>query len=146
VNLNTSLIKSEVDFGGKTQGFQQNTRPLQGQSPYVVNLGIYYNDADNGLSANVGYNIIGNRIMAAGSVLFPSWIERPRHALDLQVAKTFGKMEVKLNVQNALNSQYRIYQDNNEDQKIDEKVDDPIQQYKIGALYTLSLSWKLIKE
>jgi hypothetical protein len=144
LNLNTSIIKSEVDMGeGIT--FQERRRPLQGQSPYVVNFGAYYNDTEAGFSANIGYNIFGNRIFSVGSILYPTWIERPRQALDLQIAKTFKQMEIKLNVQNALNSQYRLWQDNDEDQKIDESIDDPIQQYKTGTLYTLSLSWKFFK-
>jgi len=148
INLNTSLIKSEVNMGlDPTQNrFQQNKRPLQGQSPYVVNLGVYYNDEASGWSANIGYNVFGNRIMAVGSTFFPSWVERPRQALDLQVAKMIGKkMEVKLNVQNVLNYQYRVYQDNDENHKIDEKIDDPIRTYKTGTLYSLSLNWKLTK-
>lgn len=144
LNVNTSVIKSEVDMGeGVT--FQERKRPLQGQSPYVVNFGAYYNDAEGGFSANIGYNIIGNRIFSVGSILYPTWVERPRHALDLQVAKMFGQMEVKLNVQNALNAEYRLWQDNDENEKIDESIDDPIQQYKTGTLYTLSLSWKFLK-
>jgi TonB-dependent receptor len=148
VNLNTSLIKSEVDMGldASTNTFQENKRPLQGQSPYVINVGLYYNDSETGWSANAGYNLFGNRIMAVGSTLFPSWIERPRQSLDLQVAKTFRNVEVKLNVQNVLNSQYRIYQDNDENQQIDEKIDDPIQRYKTGTLYALSIGWKFTKD
>jgi TonB-dependent receptor len=147
LNLNTSLIRSEVDMGlGAGNSFQQNKRPLQGQSPYVVNLGVYYNDAETGWAMNVGYNIFGNRIFTVGSVLYPSWIERPRHSLDLQVSKSFkNNMEVKLTVQNALNSTYRIYQDNNEDQQIDEKIDDPIQQYQSGTLFSLALGWKIFR-
>ncbi|MFM9838416.1 MAG: outer membrane beta-barrel protein [Cyclobacteriaceae bacterium] len=144
-NLNTSVIKSEVDMG---QGvvFQQRFRPLQGQSPYVVNLGAYYNDPDLGYSVNLGYNIFGNRIFSVGSVLYPGWIERPRHSVDLQIAKTIKRMEIKLNVQNLLDAQYRFYQDNDENQQIDEKIDDPIQQYRTGAHYTLSVSWKFLKK
>lgn len=144
-NLNTSVIKSEVDMG---QGvvFQQRFRPLQGQSPYVVNLGAYYNDPDLGYSINLGYNIFGNRIFSVGSILYPGWIERPRHSVDLQLAKTVKRMEIKLNIQNLLDAQYRFYQDNDENQQIDEKIDDPIQQYRTGAHYTLSVSWKFHKK
>ncbi|MBT1698655.1 outer membrane beta-barrel protein [Fulvivirgaceae bacterium PWU4] len=145
VNLNASLIKSVVNFPDSLT-FQQNKRSLQGQSPYVINTGIYYNDTEKGYSVNLAYNIFGNRIFSAGSVLYPTWIERPRHALDIQLAKTFGKLEVRLNIQNVLNSAYRIYQDNDENEKINEKVDDSIQEYKTGTLYGLSLGWKLAKD
>ncbi|HEY5746778.1 MAG TPA: TonB-dependent receptor [Chryseolinea sp.] len=145
VNINSSVIKSEVDMGPDVT-FQERRRPLQGQSPYVINSGLYYNDPDLGYSINLAYNVIGNRIMAVGSVIAPSWIERPRNAVDLQVSKSFkNSMEVKLNVQNLLDAKYRLYQDNDENQKIDDKIDDPIQVYQTSQLFTLSWSWKFMK-
>jgi TonB-dependent receptor len=145
VNLNSSLIKSQVDMGeGVT--FQKRFRPLQGQSPYVINTGLYYNDTDRGYSVNLAYNVFGNRIFSVGSVLFPTWIERPRNAVDLQISKSFkNNMELKLNVQNLLNAPYRIYQDNDENNKIDEKIDDRIQAYKTSQLITLSWNWKFMR-
>jgi hypothetical protein len=144
VNLNTSVVKSEVDMG-KDITFQQRRRPLQGQSPYVVNAGLYYRTISN-LSVNVAYNILGNRIFTVGSVLYPSWIERPRHAVDLQISKTFGVMEIKLNVQNLLNSPYRMWQDNDENVEIDEKIDDPVQIFKTSQMVNLSWSYKFMKK
>jgi hypothetical protein len=146
VNLNASVIRSEVTFADSIS-FQKNKRSLQGQSPFVINTGIYYKDDDTGFSTNVAYNIFGNRIFTVGSILFPTWIERPRHALDLQIAKEFkNNMEVKFTAQNLLNSAYRFYQDNDEDEIIDEKIDDPIQVYKTGTVFSLGLSWKISKD
>jgi hypothetical protein len=145
INLNTSLIKSEVDMGEVAASFQERRRPLQGQSPYVVNLGAYYNDPELGYSINLGYNVFGNRIFSVGSNLFPTWLELPRHSLDIQVAKTIKRMEVKLNIQNLLDAQYRFKQDNDEDQKFDGLIDEPILQYRTGSLYTLSVGWKFRK-
>jgi outer membrane receptor protein involved in Fe transport len=145
INLNSSLIKSEVDMG---EGiiFQERRRPLQGQSPYVINFGAYYNDTEKGFSMNLGYNIFGNRIFSVGSQLFPSWVERPRSGMDFQIAKNIGAMELKLNIQNVLNATYRIYQDNDESESIDEKIDDPVQIYRTGSLYSLAISWKFLKK
>ena len=71
----------------------------------------------------------------------------PRNSLDFQIAKKWGsqRFETKLNVQNALNSAYRIYQDNNSDNKI-QKEEALIQRYKTGTLFSLALSWKFNKE
>jgi outer membrane receptor protein involved in Fe transport len=144
LNLNASYIKSEVDMGEGIV-FQERRRPLQGQSPYVINTGAYYNDEDNGFSVNVAYNVFGNRIFAAGSTLFPSWVERPRQALDVQISKTFArKFETKLNIQNLLNAPYRLYQDNDENEKIN-GVDDRIQEYRTGTLFSLSFAWKFME-
>ena len=144
-NLNAAYIKSNVDIGTAATNQLQN-RPLQGQSPYIINFGLYYNDEVTGLSVNAAYNLFGPRIFSVGDKVFPSWFELERHALDFQVAKKWGnqRFETKLNIQNALNSPYRIYQDNNSDNKI-EKQEALIQKYKTGTLFSLGLSWKFNK-
>jgi hypothetical protein len=144
-NLNAALIKSEVNVGTQATN-QSQFRPLQGQSPYIINFGLYYSDEITGLSLNGAYNLFGARIFTVGDKLFPSWFEMPRNSLDFQIAKKWGskRFETKLNVQNALNSAYRIYQDNNSDNKI-QKEEALIQRYKTGTLFSLALSWKFNK-
>ena len=141
LNVNASWINSEVNIGSNASN-QIQKRPLQGQSPYVINTGLYYLDEARGLSANVAYNVFGPRIFSVGDKVFPSWWEMPRHSLDLQLAKTWNKFETKLNFQNILNAAYRIYQDNNNDNKVedDEAV---IQRYKVGTQVSVGLSYKI---
>ncbi len=46
---------------------KEKDRPLQGQSPYIVNAGLYYTSSEKiGLSASLLYNIIGKRIVGVG--------------------------------------------------------------------------------
>jgi hypothetical protein len=127
---------------------QQQVRQLQGQSPYLINLGAYYNDDEKNFSVSAAYNIFGPRIFAVGDVNFPSIYELPRHSLDLQVSKTFGKFETKLNIQNLLNARYRFYQDTNVDNKIDLKGgrDASILGYKLGQQLSLGVSYKISKK
>jgi hypothetical protein len=142
VNINASFISSEVNIGsGATNQIQK--RPLQGQSPYVVNTGLYYNDDETGLSANIAYNVFGPRIFSVGDKVFPSWWELPRNSLDLQLAKTWHKrFETKFNVQNVLNAAYRLYQDNNSDNKIEDD-EALIHRYQVGTQFSLGLSYKI---
>ena len=145
VNLNATWIESQVDIGAQATNQIQN-RPLQGQSPYIVNLGLYYSDDETGFSANVAYNVFGPRIFSVGDKVFPSWWELPRNSLDIQIAKTWAKrFETKLNIQNALDAAYRIYQDNNSDNKIEDQ-EAVIQRYKVGTQFAISLSYKLLKQ
>ncbi|MBX2900926.1 MAG: outer membrane beta-barrel protein [Cyclobacteriaceae bacterium] len=146
VNINASIIKSEVDLGAAASGFQSRTRPLQGQSPYVVNGNLYYSDPATGWSVNIGYNVFGKRIMAVGSIILPTWWEMPRNVIDMQVAKSFNKLEVKLNINNLLNARYRIMQDDNLDSKIDNNIDQFVRGYRTGQLATLSVGWKFMKD
>lgn len=144
-NFNGALIKSNVDIGTLATN-QVRNRPLQGQSPYVVNFGLYYSDDASGWSMNAAYNVFGQRIFSVGDFVFPSWIEMPRHALDFQVSKTWGgKLEVKVNLQNALNAPYRLFQDNNSNNSISGN-ESLIQRYRVGSQVSLGLNWKFMKE
>lgn len=146
VNLNASYIYSQVDLGSQA-GFQQQKRELQGQSPYLFNAGLYYTDDDNGFSTSVAYNIFGQRIFQVGDINFPSVYELPRHSVDMQLAKQFGRMEAKLNIQNLLNAEYRFYQDTDVNNKIDvNSTDAPILRYKIGQQFSFSLSYKISRK
>lgn len=147
VNLNTSFIFSEVDLGSQATA-QQQVRQLQGQSPYLINVGTYYNDDEKNFAVSAAYNIFGPRIFAVGDVNFPSIYELPRHSLDLQVSKTFGKFETKLNIQNLLNARYRFYQDTDVDNKIDLEGgrDASILAYKLGQQVSLGVGYRISKK
>ncbi len=145
VNLNTAYIQSNVDVGTAATNQIQN-RPLQGQSPYIVNLGLYYNDVETGFSVNAAYNVFGPRIFSVGDKVFPSWWELPRQSVDFQIAKTWNKrFETKLNIQNLLNATYRLYQDNNNDNEIKVDQEALIQRYQIGTQFSVGLAWKFQK-
>ena len=107
VILNAALIKSQVQF---REGELHRDRPLQGQSPYMVNAGIFYYNDNNGLMVTMMYNIIGKRIVAVGRPSPNSWedipniYEMPRNALDLAISKKIGKkLEIKMSVKDILN-------------------------------------------
>jgi TonB-dependent receptor len=145
VNLNAAYIESNVDIGTAATNQIQN-RPLQGQSPYIVNLGLYYSDIETGFSVNAAYNVFGPRIFSVGDVIFPSWWELPRQSVDFQIAKTWKKrFETKLNIQNLLNATYRLYQDNNNDNEIKVDQEALIQRYQVGTQFSVGLSWKFQK-
>ncbi len=142
VNLNASLIRSEVSYGDSVARAQDSKRPLQGQSPYIINAGLYYRDENARLQFSAGYNIFGSRIFAVGSYLFPTIYEMPRHALDLTVSKNFGKhVALKFGIQDVLNARYRFYQDSDVNAVADAKTDHPIFTYKRGSLYTLTFTY-----
>lgn len=146
INANAALIKSEVDIGTDPSTLNQaRFRPLTGQSPYIVNIGTYYNDDVSGFSANIAYNVFGARIYTVGDLNYPTWFEMPRNILDVQVAKQFKKKyEIKFNVQNLLNANYQFKQDNTNDSEI-QSSDPLIRGYRVGAQYSLSFSVKFNK-
>lgn len=60
-------------------------RPMQGQSPYVANLSIGYDNINTGRSAILAYNEFGERIVALGSFGAPDYYENPYRKLDFIV-------------------------------------------------------------
>jgi len=138
--LNASVIQSDVltGFAG-----QEENRQLQGQSPYLVNTGIYYNDINRGLQFNVLYNVVGKRIFMVGDKeVQPTVYEMPRHVIDLNIIKSIGqRMEVKLGIQDLLNQQFRLIQDSNLDGEISDN-DNIYQQYRRGTYSVIGLSYK----
>lgn len=109
---NIGFIQSKVDVS-QNIGTPYNTRPLQGQSPYIFNLGLnYQTESLWSISANV--NNVGSRIYILGSVLQPDIWEKSRTFIDLQLAKSFlnKKIELKLNCQNLLAQNLIFYQNN----------------------------------
>jgi TonB-dependent receptor len=109
--LNASLIESRVQF---QQGEILTTpdRPLQGQSPYLINAALYYQADKIGLNMSLLYNRIGKRIVGLGkqnssdhniNTLIPDSYEMPRNMLDFTVSKTLGKyLELRFSVKDIL--------------------------------------------
>lgn len=114
VIVNAALIKSNVKFG---ENDLQRDRSLQGQSPYMVNAGIFYYNNDNGLMVTIMYNVIGKRIVAVGRPSPNSWedipdiYEMPRNVLDLAISKKLGdKFEIKGGIKDILNEKTEMIQ------------------------------------
>jgi outer membrane receptor protein involved in Fe transport len=78
---NLTYIYSEVTLGSTsgTGGVTTSNRPLQGQSPYLVNLGLQYNSKNTIWSGSMLYNRIGQRLalVGIGELGFPDIYERP---------------------------------------------------------------------
>jgi TonB-dependent receptor len=143
LTFNATLIYSRVKLGANNAENQSNNRPLQGQSPYVINGGVSYNNPINKLQINALYNVIGKRIYAVGNnygYQYPDWYEMPRNVLDISFSKEIGKKIVlKGGVSDLLNASYVVIQDGNQDNVFDVKKDQIIQSYKPGSVYSMSL-------
>ncbi len=140
---NLSYIYSDVDVS-QVAGAQE--RPLFGQSPYLVNGGLSYDNSDLGLGATVLVNRIGRRIWVVGQDQYLHTWENPRTVLDCQVVKKIGQNgELKLTVGDILNQQAVFYQDQNDNGKFDEKDDTKIIGQRFGTNVTLGFSYNFGK-
>lgn len=131
LTLNASVITSNV----KTNVTSGSTdRYLQGQSPYLINTGLFYNDDENGFQINALYNVIGKRIYIIGdNVISANIFEMPRNVIDLNIIKSVGKnLEFRVSIQDLLNQPFRLIQDTNRDNKITAE-DGTYQKYRRGT-------------
>ncbi len=80
------------------------TRSLFGQSPYIVNIFLGYNNDSLGLSANLSYNVSGEKIAVVVVGATPNVFQQPVHQLDFNIGKKIGdKFSLKFKAQNILN-------------------------------------------
>ncbi len=147
--LNASLIRSQVDLDlddPKNKGFALTGRPLQGQSPYVVNLGVFYQDEEARWQVSGQYNVIGPRIAFVGDQTQNfSIFEMPRHVVDLAVTKGLGRhFEVRAGVQNLLDQEYKFLYDFDRNGRINGVEDGAsFARYRRGTYSTLGLTYRL---
>ena len=88
-------------------------RPLQGQSPYLVNVALLYDQEKAGFSATLLFNQIGRRILFVGNEAISNIWENPRPLVDLQVSQKVMKKkgEIRLNISDILNKRAYFYHD-----------------------------------
>ncbi len=136
---NLSLIKSNVELDSIIGS--GGNRPMQGQSPYIVNAGYNFDAETWGLSLN--YNIVGQRIYIVGNIQEPSVWENSRNVIDVQLSKKYKeKFEFKLNIKDLLAQKLLFFQDLNNDKKYTEGVDNRWQEISFGQTISLSANYK----
>ena len=117
IGANVSFIDSKVEIdrseGGEFESRVNNARPgevisttrsLQGQSPYIINAFLGYRNIDNGLEANISYNVQGKRLALVGIGRVPDVFEQPFHNLSFKTSKRVGAVNLSLSVNNILGS------------------------------------------
>lgn len=138
---NVSIMKSSVDVSNDKRSLGE--RPMQGQSPYVINAGLQYQHPENGFGVTIAYNVIGTRIFQVGNQGYLSILEAPRNLLDLQVSKKIlQKGEIRLNISDILNQANIFYQDQNDNGKFDPQSDSRIARTTFGTTYSISVAYK----
>jgi outer membrane receptor protein involved in Fe transport len=140
---NASIIRSSVDlsmYAGQAE-YTNSARPLQGQSPYIINAGIYYS-APKDVNFSLSYNLVGQRISIAGSIQEPSVWENGRNVIDFQISKMFKKkLELKLNIKDLLAQDLIYFQDINKNKKYDKGTDSAWQEITFGQTVSMSLKY-----
>jgi len=129
IGANLTLVSSEVKFNegdtltvfdgvglipysAATLTDTTAARPLQGQSPYVMNLSLGYDNRSWGTTITALYNIFGRRLNTVGSAGIPDTYEEARGSLDLSVTQRLpAGLQLKLAARNLLDDDVLLQQE-----------------------------------
>ncbi len=154
---NIALINSKVDMRDIV-GASREYRPLQGQSPYVLNASLIYQGA-KGFGAAMMVNRIGARISNVGTGVYLEFYEKPRTVVDMQLSKTLLKerMDIKMNLADLIAPGLKIgnkqliapqnqvfYQpmQPSKGEQINIKNSQPVNTLYYGRTVSLNVNWK----
>lgn len=143
---NLTYIFSEVSFKDETLGKTVSAdRPIQGQSPYLINGGLQYTSSETGWNGTLLYNRVGNRLALVGynSLGFPDIYENPRDVIDFQISKKILKKkgEIKLSISDILNQDF-IFYENVDTKRVYKKNKDRIfSSYKPGSTIAIGFTY-----
>lgn len=133
---NVTFVNSEVNLEGINATATDKTRRMQGQSPFMLNLGLFFDNYATGTGVNLLFNKIGSRISEVGLQGTQSVYEDGRDILDLTISqKLFKYLELKLAAKDILNQDVTYSQEVN-------GIEQVIRRYKSGSNYSLTLSVK----
>jgi outer membrane receptor protein involved in Fe transport len=121
---------------------EEKHRPMQGQSPYLINGGLIYQNEEKGVGASILFNRIGRRIAFVGTNGYQDIYENPRNVLDIQLSKRIFKHgEIKLNASDIFNQKAIFYQDFNHSKKYEATHDKVINGIRYGRTFSFSFAY-----
>jgi hypothetical protein len=126
---NYTRVQSQVDY---TRGGVTYTRPLQGQSPYVINLSLAFTEPSIGTSLSLLYNKFGSRIYTVGSGATDAGdiYEQPRDAVDFALTQQLSTgLEAKFTIRNLADKD-----------RVMTRGDKPYEELTIGRTFGLHFS------
>lgn len=145
VSSNLSLIRSRVDIPADefnnyikpNDPKAKKYRPLFGQSPYIINIELSYENTASNTSVNLAYNLLGPRLSEVLIGAIPDVYEQPRSDLNLNIQqRLWKKITMRFAVRNILNEEVR--------KSIHFKGKEYItSRYQTGTTYTLGLQYSL---
>ena len=100
LNTNVSFIESELEMGiaeiesrensARVGETVDNVREMQGQSPYILNIGLSYTSDEGDLDAGLYYNVQGRRLAIIGLGRNADVYDDPFNSLNFKAIKTLG--------------------------------------------------------
>jgi len=141
---NFSVVRSEVSIPEEELNIilaadpgASDTRSLEGQSPFLVNLDLSYENPNRGSVIGLYYNIFGERLVTVSEGAAPDIFERARTTIDLTYSQRVkGGVSVKLSVKNLLDADIKVSQQFKDVEYIYGK-------YRRGRTFSISLRYAI---
>lgn len=114
VDYNLSLLYSNIEVGDGTNAsvvVTNENRPLQGSTPVLSNLDVFYNVTDN---SNVGftYRYVGRKLTSVGVFGLDDIYQVPQNFLNLIYNVSLSNKNVSVRINNVLNTPFKTTQQN----------------------------------
>ena len=143
LGANVTVVRSRVEIPAEelavirvTDPEAEDTRPMFGQSPFIVNGFVSYL-GERGLRANVSFNVQGPRLSLVSRGGAPNVFERPFNSLNAKVSVPVGeRLKLSASAGNLLDSSQRWTQEYNGEEYI-------FQQFQPGRTGSVGVSWQL---
>jgi len=131
VSGNLTLVKSRVELteeSRKSESYfpdEPAHRPFQGQSPYVINLLLSYDNEKYGVNANTAFNIFGERLAELTRNIVPWLWETPEPLLNVTASKTLGsRWKLKFSAKDLLPIESKLVHHYRGEEIVVEEVED----------------------
>ena len=149
INVNASYIESSLTMfedeytrrvnAARDGEIVENERELQGQSPYLINAGLNYNDTEIGLQTGLFFNVQGKTLEVVGTGIVPDVYTVPFNSLNFTLNKKIGaekKSTIDIKISNILDSQRKsVYESFNAAEQVFTQLN-PGTEFSIGYSYS----------
>ncbi len=119
INANVTVTESSIKMSNtefssritsaRTDEKINDTRDMAGQAPYLINLGLAYNEIENGIDAGFYYNVQGQTLTFVGVADRPDVYSIPFHSLNFNANKSIGsRIKIGLGASNLLNAERKL--------------------------------------
>ncbi len=135
---NASIPSSSIG-GGDVSIIQTNSvRPLEGASPFLLNIDAKYRFDRIKTDVSLAYNVFGERLVRVGSNNIGDTYEQPINTLNLIIqSKLSDKFKLRFSAKNILNPTIREVQYQN-------NVDNVVNEYTKGINLSLSVNYDIM--
>ena len=144
IGINFTYVYSEVSIDSlelvsirATDPNAKDTKPMSGQSPYIVNASIGYQNTEIGLDINAVYNAAGPKLIINVKGGTPDIYQQPYNSLNFVAFKTLSKYFIlSFKAINLLNPLYKQTYTYNGEEYIS-------RQYTRGRVFELGIKYAI---